>query len=108
MYKVTALGVLCCFVLFVCLTYVRSLPASFFLPSHLSFKNMYMYLHTHHLAGKYAACIYTETCTLHVGLLGDTFTCICTNIMNMHCDVIMFSVNKLLLCTHHLPVQYWD
>ena len=36
--KVTALGVLCCFALFVCLT----LLASFF---HLSFKNMYMYIH---------------------------------------------------------------
>ena len=35
--KVTALGVLCCFALFVCLT----LLASFFLPSHLSF-NMYI------------------------------------------------------------------
>ena len=34
----TALCVLCCFALFVCLT----LLASFFLPSHLSFKNMYM------------------------------------------------------------------
>ena len=34
------LGVLCCFALFVCLT----LLASFFLPSHLSFKNMYMYI----------------------------------------------------------------
>ena len=32
--KVTALGVLCCLALFVCLT----LLASFFLPSHLSFK----------------------------------------------------------------------
>ena len=31
--KVTALGVLCCFALFVCLT----LLAPFFLPSHLSF-----------------------------------------------------------------------
>ena len=37
--KVTALDVLCYFALFVCLT----LLASFFLPSHLSFKNMYMY-----------------------------------------------------------------
>ena len=36
--KVTALGVLCCFALFICLT----LLASFFLPSHLSFKNMYI------------------------------------------------------------------
>ena len=32
------LGVLCCFALFVCLT----LLASFFLPSHLSFKNIVM------------------------------------------------------------------
>ena len=39
----TALGVLCCFALFVCLT----LLASFFLPSHLSFKNMYIHLHVH-------------------------------------------------------------
>ena len=37
----TALGVLCCFALFVCLT----LLLSFFLPSHLSFKNMYNYAH---------------------------------------------------------------
>ena len=37
MYSVHVLGVLCCFALFVCLT----LLASFFLPSHLSFKNMY-------------------------------------------------------------------
>ena len=37
----TALGVLCYFALFVCLT----LLASFFLPSHLSFKNMYMYMY---------------------------------------------------------------
>ena len=36
--KVTVLGVLCYFALFVCLT----LLASFFLPSHLSFKNMYI------------------------------------------------------------------
>ena len=35
---VHVLGVLCCFALFVCLT----LLASFFLPSHLSFKNMYL------------------------------------------------------------------
>ena len=36
----TALGVLCCFALFVCLTVL----ASFFLPSHLSFKNMYLHV----------------------------------------------------------------
>ena len=33
--------VLCCFALFVCLT----LLASFFLPSHLSFKNMCIIIH---------------------------------------------------------------
>ena len=36
---VGCLHVLCCFALFVCLT----LLASFFLPSHLSFKNMYIH-----------------------------------------------------------------
>ena len=35
----TALGVLCCFALFVCLT----LLASFFLPSHLSLKHVRIY-----------------------------------------------------------------
>ena len=46
--KVTALGVLCCFALFVCLT----LLASFF---HLSFKNMYVQregMHFCHLSGR--------------------------------------------------------
>ena len=37
--KVTALGVLCCFALFVCLT----LLASFFLPSHLPLKHVFNY-----------------------------------------------------------------
>ena len=41
----TALDVLCCFALFVCLT----LLASFFLPSHISLKHVdvlcYMYIH---------------------------------------------------------------
>ena len=41
--KVTALGVLCCFALFVCLTLLAAFfLAAFFLPSHLSFKNMYI------------------------------------------------------------------
>ena len=44
---------LCCFALFVYLT----LLASFFLPSHLSFKNMYMYIHVL----KHIQC----TCTLY-------------------------------------------
>ena len=37
--KVTALGVLCCFALFVCLT----LLASFFLPSHLKHVHVHVY-----------------------------------------------------------------
>ena len=40
--NISHLGVLCCFALFVCLT----LLASFFLPSHLSFKNMHIPLVT--------------------------------------------------------------
>ena len=47
----TALGVLCCFALFVCLT----LLASFFLPSHLSFKNMYIQNLPHQFAVQYKA-----------------------------------------------------
>ena len=52
--KVTALGVLCCFALFVCLT----LLASSFLPSHLSFKNMYMYMYI--LGLVFGMCIPSE------------------------------------------------
>ena len=48
----TALGVLCCFALFVCLT----LLASFFLPSHLSFKNMYMFLYTELMVSLFIRC----------------------------------------------------
>ena len=39
--RTSALGVLCCFALFVC----SILLASFYLPSHLSFKNMYIYIY---------------------------------------------------------------
>ena len=48
----TRICALCCFALFISLT----LLASFFLPSHLSFKNMY----------RYEICIYpiySQTCT---------------------------------------------
>ena len=50
--KVTALGVLCCFALFVCLT----LLASFFLPSHLSFKNMYLLIILEYVVPTQAHC----------------------------------------------------
>ena len=45
--KVTALGVLCCFALFVCLT----LLASFFLPSHLSLKTCIVQVFNFHVSG---------------------------------------------------------
>ena len=53
--KVTALGVLCCFALFVCLT----LLASFF---HFSFKNMYMYMYM------YMEILMHSTLALHVNV----------------------------------------
>ena len=52
--KVTALGVLCCFALFACLT----LLASFFLPSHLSLKTcimavlIHLYVYTQNASSK--------------------------------------------------------
>ena len=60
--KVTALGVLCCFALFVCLT----LLASFFLPSHLSFKNMY--IHERVYANMYMYMCF-KCMHVHVGVL---------------------------------------
>ena len=54
--KVTALGVLCCLALFVCLT----LLASFFLPSHLSFKTCIHSIFTHSPVEIYLpTCMYT-------------------------------------------------
>ena len=50
-------GVLCCFALFVCLT----LLASFFLPSHLSFKNMYIVSRC--LWGEVRTNVHVHTCT---------------------------------------------
>ena len=49
----TALGVLCCFAMFVCLT----LLASFFLPSHLSLKHVY----TCTICGNYLYNMYEKT-----------------------------------------------
>ena len=53
---VCVLGVLCCFALFVCLT----LLASFFLPSHLSFKNV-------------CVCVCVCVCVAHVHVHGYCF-----------------------------------
>ena len=65
--KVTALGVLCCFALFVCLT----LLASFFLPSHLSFKNMYIHCTSMH--------VYTCTCTCMHHQIVLFAACVCVS-----------------------------
>ena len=45
--RVTALGVLCCFALFVCLFVCLTLLASFFLPSHLSLKHVSIRVHVY-------------------------------------------------------------
>ena len=97
--KVTALGVLCCFALFVCLT----LLASFFLPSHLSFKNMYIhtsivtYVHTY----KYAMirlCMYRDIanmCTFVLHYYESTFGD-WQYAANYNCDVDPACINQSL------------
>ena len=56
--KVTALGVSCCFALIVvCL----NLLASFFLPSHLSLKHVYIYILHVHMYITHAPGIHTHT-----------------------------------------------
>ena len=72
--KVTALGVLCCFALFVCLT----LLASFFLPSHLSFKNMYMHVYRA-LTPFVVTCIHVHTLYIYM------FMCIVDLFLYIHC-----------------------
>ena len=71
--KVTALGMLCCFALFVCLT----LLASFFLPSHLSLKHVYMHTVTRHYEGNLK-----QKHTIHVFAkskeINPSCTCTCT------------------------------
>ena len=62
-----------CFALFVCLT----LLASFFLPSHLSFKNMYMYMCVHQIQLYTNLLSYRLMCTLdkaHVHIRMDKHT----------------------------------
>ena len=82
--KVTALGVLCCFALFVCLT----LLASFYLPSHLSFKTctctciyMYMEIHMH------------STLALHVNVADQA-----------KCDWIFLRYRWTSRCDYNLPL----
>ena len=77
--KVTALGVLCCFALFVCLI----LLASFFLPSHLSFKNMYMYIHGHQVL---SVCKYCNTAfNIHIQ-------------NHMYCDIVPVAMQYFTHC----------
>ena len=85
--KVTALGVLCCFALFVCLT----LLASFFLPSHLSFKNMY--IHT--------CCIYILYILIAnkaSQLMGKVFqNTSSTDSKYISCNIIVLKQNYIML-----------
>ena len=74
---------LCCFALFVCLT----LLASFFLPSHLSFKNMYIYVvHVYTCTQNIILNLYWHTCMYmyvyvhvyaHTHALGDLMGALC-------------------------------
>ena len=73
--------VLCCFALFVCLT----LLASFFLPSHLSFKNMYMCM------DMYAIFFYPML--IHVY---DTCTCMC---ISLHAHIHVHVYEHTCTCT---------
>ena len=87
--KVTALGVLCCFALFVCLTLgvlccfalfvCLTLLGSFFLPSHLSFKNMYICVQ----------CICMCTCMygivqLHLHVYVYVYSSVCIYSLQLH------------------------
>ena len=60
--------VLCCFALFVCLT----LLASFFLPSHLSFKNMYIYAYVIQLEEGWNKMAHMLRLSLLGGLVGES------------------------------------
>ena len=70
--QVTALGVLCCFALFVCLT----LLASFFLPSHLSLKTCTCITYSTYVT--YCLAVYVRMSkTLHVHVAaGNTDVCL--------------------------------
>ena len=69
--KVTALGVLCCFALFVCLT----LLASFFLPSHLSLK------HVHRPRGLSRGFLDNGSIVSQIDRKKEASTCTCTCII---------------------------
>ena len=87
----TALGVLCCFALFVCLT----LLASFFLPSHLSFKNMYIYMY---IFGSVLCCFALFVCL-----------CTCSSMDYLFLSHRYFSVFPYLFaaCMIHVHVHVY-
>ena len=90
--KVTALGVLCCFSLFVCLT----LLASFFLPSHLSFTCTCHYpgllLHTELIVSLFIRC--TMGCTVGVKKVS----------VSVRSVAICFKLERIL-CSVSFPFQ---
>ena len=102
-----ALGVLCCFALFVCLT----LLASFFLPSHLSFKNMYT-VHVHVNVHAHA-CTCTCTCMymymyiyINVNLLiyshDRMLASLDSNLSHYHCRVSLYECLDVTIYIVHV------
>ena len=70
---------MCCFALFVCLT----LLASFFLPSHLSFKNMCICVYIHVYSSNY----YSDILLQHWGIV-----CTCSVIDN----IVVFTIRGMV------------
>ena len=86
--------VLCCFALFVCLT----LLASFFLPSHLSFKNMYMYIHSYMMTeSKIKETRYSITSRIQ----RNRIRCTCRYMYNVHVYGI-YTIEKTIQVLHTL------
>ena len=94
----TALGVLCCFALFVCLT----LLASFFLPSHLSFKNMYnIYTCVYNIY----TCVYVHVQYLHVHVQDIHVHVQNIHVQNIHVHVQDIHCLQCLLCAEKALVK---
>ena len=89
--KVTALGVLCCFALFVCLT----LLASFFLSSSLKHVHVYMYVYKVHVH------VYVVTVTSDLQYLVIKPTC-----KGSGCSVLSIA-RELYKCSRRVTKYRW-
>ena len=97
---------LCCFALFVCLT----LLASFFLPSHLSFKNMYMYMYIHICTcaqgvNYFYACLQCSTCAVQcvIFVLFIIFICTCITLHVQYVHII-----HIYTCLYFCSRERWS